>query len=160
MKKMFALAAALIASASAFAFDPGMSASAVDEEVRQRMSKGESLAVMSAAGKSGSVQAGVMACSLVRARNASKAVVAAMIQSGYRGSEVVNGAICDGTDRNALVAIAIGEGVDPTSLLPGTAAGGQPEAGLGNAGGFNGAGFGPSPAATFGGGGRSSVSPS
>ena len=159
MKKLFALAAILVASASTFGFQPRMFADEVEAEVRLRMSKGESLNGIADAGKTGGVQTGVMACALVGTGSAPADVVAAMVRGGFVASEVVNGAICKGASREALARAAIDAGADPTALLSATAAGGQPAAGQEPAGGgFNGSNFGGSRASTLGGGGRSSVS--
>ncbi|HEY5581334.1 MAG TPA: hypothetical protein VIK56_09245 [Rhodoferax sp.] len=158
MKKFFVLAAAVVASVSGFAFETAQTKPAVDTEVHQRTLKGETLNVQAAAGKSGGVKADILACSLVDAGNIPADVVSAMIRGGFEASVVVKGAICKGANRDALVAVAMREGADPTSLVSPTAAGSAADGLVG--GGFNGANFGTSPASTVGGGGRSSVSKS
>lgn len=154
MKKFFMLTAAMVASVSGFAFDSTQNQGAVDKEVHQRTLKGETLDMQAAAGKTGGVKTEIMACALVHEGNAEARVVDAMIRGLFDAKMVINGAICNGANRDKLVAFAVGRGADPAALLDSTAAGGIDEKGSG----FNGANFGQSRAATVGGGGRGSVS--
>ena len=165
MKTIFTLAAVLLSSASAFAFQPGMSIKAVDAEVRAQADKGESLANIASAAKLGGVPAGVMTSSFILTGNSAASAVSALVRAGFSGADVVNAAVSMGGDRNALNAVAIAAGVDPTSLLDATASGGRSDGAQGNQNtpsetGLNASGFGQSRASSVGGGGRSSVSPS
>lgn len=130
MKKIFILAAAVVASASALAFQPGMPDSAFKAEVAQRVKNGESLAVISAAGKAGGMGVEAMLFALEQAGYPSADVVAALIDAGYPASSP------------ALMAKS-----------------GPSTPDLGNFGGFNNSSFGQSRAASVGGGGRGGVSP-
>lgn len=150
MKKLFVLAAVLATSVSGFAFQATDSKSMVDAEVRQRAQKGESLNVIASAAKLGGIQTDVMACSLVGAGNTAEDVVSAMVRGGFDAATVINGAICNGASREALVAVANREN--------GNASGGLSASGLGGGSSGAGANFGITRASTVGGGGRSSVS--
>lgn len=149
MKKLFVLVAVLVTSASGFAFQATDSKSMVDAEVSQRAKKGESLNVIASAGKLGGIQTDVMACALVGAGSPAADVVVAMIRGGFDAAAVINGAVCKGANREALVAVANRENGD--------ASGGLSASGLGGSGGA-GVNFGVTRASTVGGGGRSSVS--
>jgi hypothetical protein len=121
MKKIFALTAALAASASAFAFQAGMTIKAIDAEVDARISKGESLETIAAAAKDGGMLAGVITSSLVR--NSSASIVSALTNAGFSGSEVVKAAVGNVEDRDKLILAAVVAGADPLSMFPPTAAG-------------------------------------
>lgn len=155
MKKIFVLAATLLASVASFAFQASDTKPMVDAEVHQRGLKGEALNVVVAAGKSGAVKADILACSLVGAGNIPVDVVSVMVRSGFEASVVVNGASCNGANRDVLVAIANREAGNSFG------GGGLSEGGLGGNGiTINGANFGASRSSTVGGGGRSGLSPS
>lgn len=169
MKKLLVFSAAVLATASAFAFTPSQPAGEVYAEARQRTDSRETLEAIALAGKSGGVQAGVLACALVSVGHVPEAVVRAMMRGGFDGSDIVNGAICKGASRDALARVAVDNGADPKSLQAsaGSKSSGSKEStdhqdtNLGSSGGvFNGFGFSNSRAATFGGGGRGSVSKS
>jgi hypothetical protein len=151
MKKLFVLAAALVASASGFAFQPTDSKSMVDAEVRQRTQKGETLSVIASAAKLGGIKTDVLACSLLAGGSSAADVVASMVRGGFDAAMVINGATCNGANRDALVAVANRENSD--------ASGGLSAGGLGgNGSGGAGVNFGITRASTVGGGGRNSVS--
>lgn len=169
MNRLILLATLLVASVSAFAFQPRETMREVDNEVRQRVANGESLEAIANAAKIAGVSVDVLTSSLILAGKPSTDVVAALISVGFNASSVINAAVNLGGSREALNAVAISKGVDPTTLLASTAAGGgQSNAGAGggqpNAGGqpslsgFSTSSFGQSRASTVGGGGRSSVS--
>ena len=131
MKKIFVLAAAVVASASALAFQPGMSESAFKAEVGQRVQQGESLTVIAAAGKSGGMSVEAMLSALEQAGHPSADAVAALINAGYPAS---------------------------SPLLMAKSGASTPD--LGNSGnGIINSSFGQARAASVGGGGRGGVSP-
>lgn len=162
MKKALVLAAVLATAAPAFAFQVGMGARDVGTEVSARYKKGESLVIIATAAKTATVVASVLAPELLLTGNSSDAVLTAMITAGYYPSDAVDALVALGGDRDKLNQVAINNGADPTTLTAATAAGGNPPAtGLGgNGSNFNGRTFGQTRAATVGGGGSSSVSPS
>ena len=133
MKKFIAMATVLVASASAFAFQAGMTTVQINAEVAQRVAAGETAEVIAAAAKTAGVSATAVQASLVAAGKPSAAVFSAMVGAGF----------------------------DAGALLPPTAAGGNQNAN--NNPGFNGvnnSSFGQSRASTVGGGGKSGASPS
>ncbi len=167
MNRSFVLSVALLATSSAFAFTSAQPAGEVYAEARQRTESRETLEAIALAGKSGGVQAGVLACALVSVGHVPEAVVRAMMRGGFDGADIVNGAMCKGANRETLARVAIDNGADPKSMQAsaGSKSSGSREStahqenDLGSSGGaFNGFGFSNSRAATFGGGGRSSVS--
>jgi hypothetical protein len=133
MKKFIAMATVLVASASAFAFQAGMTTVQINAEVAQRVAAGETAEVIAAAAKTAGVSATAVQASLVAAGKPSAAVFSAMVGAGF----------------------------DAGALLPPTAAGGNQNANNNPGNGFNGVNnnsFGQSRASTVGGGGKSSVS--
>ena len=162
MKKALVLAVVLASGMPAFAFETGMGARDVGSEVSARYKKGETLLTIATAAKTVNVGASVLAPELLLTGNTAGVVLAAMIKAGYYASDAVNALVNQGGDRAALNQVAIDNGADPTTLLAATAAGGNPPAtGLGgNGSNLNGRTFGQTRAATVGGGGSSSVSPS
>ena len=163
MKKALVLAAVLATGAPAFAFSVGMGARDVGTEVSARYKKGESLVIIATAAKTATVVASVLAPELLATGNSSDTVLAAMITAGYYPADAVDALVALGGDRDKLNQVAINNGADPTTLTAATAAaGGNPPAtGLGgNGSNFNGRTFGQTRAATVGGGGSGSVSPS
>lgn len=133
MKKLVFLVAALAASVSAFAFQPGMTAVQIRAEVAQRSEKGESIASIVADGIKAKISAPVLQAALAAVGKDSQAVFTAMLNAGF----------------------------DPANLLPPTAAGGDTAAAAPTAaGGFAGSSFSQSRASTVGGGGSTAVSPS
>ena len=132
MKKFIAMATVLVASASAFAFQAGMTTVQINAEVAQRVAAGETAEVIAAAAKTAGVSATAVQASLVAAGEPSAAVFSAMVGAGF----------------------------DAGALLPPTAAGGNQNANNNPGNGFNGVNnsFGQSRASTVGGGGKSSVS--
>lgn len=139
MKQIFALAALVVASVSAAAFQPGMTTLQVNTEVAQRVAGGESLDSITAAAQAAGVSPTTLQTSLMAAGIAPTAVFNSMVTAKY----------------------------DAASMLPPTAAGGTPTAGNNAAGnpltapsftGVSSSSFGQSRASTVGGGGRSSVS--
>ena len=140
MKQIIALTALVVISVSAAAFQPGMTTLQVNTEVAQRVAGGESLDSITAAAQAAGVSPTTLQTSLMAAGIAPTAVFNSMVAAKY----------------------------DAASMLPPTAAGGNPTAGN-NAGGnnpltapsftgVNSSSFGQSRASTVGGGGRSSVS--
>lgn len=135
MKKIFVLAATLLASLSALAFTAGMTPAQVTAEVGQRVKNGEPTANIAAAAKAVGV--------------APTALQSALLASGRASNDVFN----------ALVAA----GFDPGVLAPATAAG-RRESERGDDG-FNQnsarserGDFGRSHSSTIGGGGRGGAS--
>lgn len=140
MKQIIALATLVVASAAAFAFQPGMTTVQVNIEVAQRVASGESLDSITAAAQAAGVSPTTLQASLIAAGVPATAVFNSMVAAKF----------------------------DASAMLPPTAAGGNPTAGN-NAGGanpvsapsftgVNSSSFGQSRAATVGGGGRASVS--
>jgi hypothetical protein len=134
MKKFIAMATVLVASASAFAFQAGMTTVQINAEVAQRVAAGETAEVIAAAAKTAGVSATAVQASLVAAGKPSAAVFSAMVGAGF----------------------------DAGALLPPTAAGGNQNANNNPGNAFNGAGngFSQSRSSTVGGGGKSGASPS
>ena len=145
MKQIFALAALVVISVSAAAFQPGMTTLQVNTEVAQRVAGGESLDSITAAAQASGVSPTTLQTSLTAAGIAPTAVFNSMVAAKF----------------------------DAASMLPPTAAGGTPTAGNNAAGnnpasnspltapsftGVSTSSFGQSRASTVGGGGRSSVS--
>jgi hypothetical protein len=134
MKQIIALAALVVASASALAFQPGMTTVQVNIEVAQRVAGGESLDSITAAANAAGVSPTVLQASLAAAGLAPAAVFNSMVAANY----------------------------DAGTMLPPTAAGNN--AGGANPisapsfTGINSSSFGQSRASTVGGGGRTSVS--
>lgn len=134
MKQVLVLAAIVVASASAFAFQPNMTTAQVNIEVAQRVAGGESLDSITAAAQAAGVSPTTLQASLTAAGVAPVAVFNSMVASNY----------------------------DAGSMLPPTAAGNN--AGGANPvtapsfTGISSSSFGQSRASTVGGGGRSSVS--
>lgn len=162
MKKAMLFAAVMAISAPTFAFQVGMGARDVGSEVSARYKKGETLVTIATAAKTATVPANVLAPELLLTGNTSDAVLSAMILAGYFPADIINVLVIQGGDRAKLNQIAIDNGADPTTLTAATAAGGNdPATGLGGDGSnFNGRTFGQTRAATVGGGGSGSVSPS
>jgi hypothetical protein len=163
MKTMFAvvaLAISLISAAPAFAFQPGMTLPSIDSEVKQRLANGESLKTIVTAAHTAGISPAVLTSALILSGANPAAVVTAMVEAGMSANAVVAAAVASGSDSKAMVAAAIAGGADPTTLTASTAAGGNRAGGDGGSPGFSGSGFSASRASTFGGGGRSSVSPS
>lgn len=129
MKNIFVLAAAVVASASALAFQPGMSDSALKAEVGQRGKNGESLTVIAAAGIGGG--------------NSAQAMLTALELEGYPSADII-----------AILAQLLG----PQPQLVAKNGSPTPELGN-SANGINNSSFGQSRAASVGGGGRGGVSP-
>jgi hypothetical protein len=132
MKKFITMATVLVASASAFAFQAGMTTVQINAEVVQRVTAGESADVIAAAANTAGVSATAVQASLIAAGKPAAAVFNAMVAAGF----------------------------DAGALLAPTAAGGNQNANNNPGNAFNGAGngFSQSRSSTVGGGGRSSVS--
>ena len=167
MKKMAAVAVlvgTLAASSSVFAaFEAGMSARAVDTEVRQRLNAGQALSTIAAAAQAAGVSPAVLTSSLILAGADASSVVGALVAAGMTASVVVDTAVLGGSNRTDMVRVATDNGADPTTLNAATAAGpgnnqGQGTGPASNSPGATASNFGQSRAATVGGGGRTSVS--
>jgi hypothetical protein len=153
-----ALAGTLLSVAPVFAFQPGMTSSSIDTEVKQRLVGGESLKSIASAAHAAGISSAVLTSSLILSGADPAAVVTALVEAGMAPNVVVAAAIASGAESKAMVTAAIAGGADPGSLTASTASGGPRSGGEGGSPGFNGSGFGDSHAPTFGGGGRSSVS--
>lgn len=152
MKKLTALA--LIAGGlfvvPAFAFQAGMSSSALDAEVHQRLLNGESLKVIATAALGATVGPSALTTSLILNGANGATVVTSLVEAGMSACTVVTAAVTSGLDRAAMVKAAIAGGADPsnTCLLDPTAGGPSD----------SGSSFGRSRDSTFSGGGGQSVS--
>ena len=116
MKKYLVLAAVLVASASALAFQPRMTPGEVGSEVRQRLAKGESAEAIAKAGKTANVPMSVVFAALTQANKSNADVVAAMVAAGFDAADVINAAVNAGSDRTAMNTVALSAGADPTKL--------------------------------------------
>lgn len=160
MKKSLLFAAVMACSIPAFAFTSGASQRDIDAEVSTRVKNGESLEAIANAAHSAGVTVNPISLALTFYGDSS-AVLAGLIQAGYAASDAINALVALGANRATLNQVAIARGVDPTTLVAATAAGGATGANVtGNFGGFSGNSFSASRSSTIGGGGRSSVSPS
>jgi uncharacterized membrane protein YgcG len=155
-----AISGALISAAPAFAFQPRMTSPSIDLEVKQRLAGGESLKTIATAAHAAGISPAVLTSALILNGANPAAVVTALVEAGMPANVVIAAATASGAESKAMVAAAIAGGADPTTLTASTAAGGNRAGGDGGSPGFSGAGFSASRASTFGGGGRSSVSPS
>ncbi len=157
MKKLYAIAAVVLSSASAMAFQLGQTPQQVTSEVAQRMKNGESADVIAAAAAAARIPTAVLVSSMILSGIPSSVVVAALVTARFNAVDVVNAAVNNGGNRATLNSIAIANGAPPGSLLPATAAGpviaAQSVPFSQNITGFN-----TSPAPTFSGGGRGRVS--
>jgi hypothetical protein len=152
------LAGSLISAVPAFAFQPAMTSSAIDSEVKQRFAHGESLKAIAAAARTAGISPAVLTSSLILSGANPAAVVTALVEAGVSANAVVAAALASGAESKAMVTAAIAGGADPGSLMASTASGGPRDDREGGSPGFSRSGFGESRASTFGGGGRSSVS--
>lgn len=158
MKKTLLIAAVMAFSAPAFAFTSGASQRDIDTEVAARVKNGESLETISTAAKSVGIVVNPIALAMTFYGD-SGAVLAALITAGYFPSDAINALVALGANRATLNQVAISKGVDPTTLLASTAAGGTTGANVtGNFGGFSGNSFSASRSASIGGGGKSGIS--
>jgi hypothetical protein len=154
MKKLTALALLVggLSVAPTFAFQAGMSSSALDSEVRLRLANGESLKAIASDAKIAVVAPAALTASLILNGVAGATVVTSLVEAGLPPCTVVTSAVTTGLDRGAMVKAAILGGADPsnTCLLDPTAAG------PGGLQGFT--GLGQQRSSTIGGGGGLSVS--
>ena len=125
MRKIFTLAAVLLASASVFAFQANMTSVEVNAEIAQRLRDGESIEKIAEAANKVGVAADVITVALVKAGKSPEAVVVALKNAGFSGYEVVKAAAGNNADltlklNNAVIAAS---GGDISSVLPPTAAG-------------------------------------
>lgn len=125
MKKALILAAALAATVPAFAFNATQTQFQINQEVRERYAKGETLQQIADTAKSLGVGLNGMAIALSFVGDAS-AVVGVMVTVGYDAGAVVNTMVAMGGNRESLVLTAINNGADPAKVTAATAAGNNP----------------------------------
>lgn len=156
MKKILIAAAFVAASASTLAFQAGMTPTQVNTEVAQRIAGGESLESIATAANAVGI--------------APAAVQTAMVIAGQNSTTVFNALVTAGANPTVLLPPTAAGNSSATGGLTGGTTGGTLTGGTtggtltgGTTGSFSGfsgsSSFGTSRAATVGGGGKSSVSP-
>ena len=143
--------AGLLSALPVYPFQAGMSSLALDNEIRQRLAAGESLAAIAKAAQTATVSPASLTTSLILNGIPGTSAVTSLVQSGMPVCPVVGSAVASGLERKPMIQAAIAGGADPNTscLLDPTAAA---------PGGAGTPTIGASRASSFSGGGRNAIS--